>query len=347
MTLTASRIISADDLRDAVLSIPKTIPPWMGEEGPRLELTIAPGMVRLSRRDRGLAERALERRHGERADEVRALRDRGLYPGGMTGARREGITAFTRQARSRMVRTLCTLDYAPLFEDDQRPAMVTLTLPGDWEKIAPTAAEFKKIVNRFRAHFAHSWGAAIIGVWKLEFQRRGAPHLHILMTIPRGLSRGAGLAFREWLSLAWAGACQTSKVLGAAEAEKHVAAGTGVDYDPRGQWIDAKRIAVYYAKHGLYGAKEYQNQAPQLWVDHGSVGRFWGYWGLKKGGTTIDLDMRSIRHDPSPEERLNEVIEKCSAAGLEISAALLDHVKSRVQRDAESGENTYYRCVSL
>lgn len=332
MSLTASRIISIDDLRAAVEAIPHTLPKWQGEEGPRLELTIAPGMVRLSRRDRGLAERALDRRWGERAHEVRALRDSGLYPGGMTGAKREGITTFTRQARARMVRTLTTLDYAPLFVEDSRPAMVTLTLPGDWEKIAPSAAEFKKIVNRFKTHYRRAWGVPIVGVWKLEFQKRGAPHLHILMTVPSGRARGGGQEWREWLALAWAGACSTAELLGDKAAEQHIAAGTGTHYSAA-NWGDAKRIAVYYAKHGLYSDKEYQNQAPDLWVSAGSVGRFWGYWGLKKGGQTLDIDMRVIRHDPSPEERLNEVVAKCQTAGIPVSMNLLNFAKSRLSAD--------------
>lgn len=296
-------------------------------------MTVAPGMVSLSRRDRNLAEKALERRFGERADEVRALREGGLYPGGMTGAKRDQIRAFTRQSRARMVRVLCTLDYAPLFEDGQQPAMVTLTLPGDWEKIAPTASDFKKSVERFRAHYRHSWGRSMVAVWKMEFQRRGAPHLHLLTTPPAGRARGTGETFMEWLGRAWAGACQTAKILGEAEAVKHVNAGTGIDYDERGQWADAKRIAVYYAKHGLYGAKEYQNQAPALWVEAGTVGRFWGYWGLKKGGSTVELDMRSIRHDPAPEARLEKVVEKCRNAGIPVSERLLKHAEDQIIRE--------------
>lgn len=330
MSVTQSRIISADQMRLAVASIPRSIQTWQGEEGPRLELTIAPGVVRLSRRDRGAAERAFNRRHADRLEEVRALRDRGLYPGGMTGARRDSITSFTRQARARMVRTLCTLDYTPLFEHGERPAMVTLTLPGEWERIAPDAREFKKLVKRFQDRYSHSFGRPLVGVWKLEFQRRGAPHLHILMSPPSHRSQGEGLDFRTWLSRNWAGACGTAKILGPEEAQKHVNAGTGIDYDTNGQWADAKRIAIYYAKHGLFGAKEYQNEAPQLWLDAGSVGRFWGYWGLKKGGATVELDMRKLRHDPSAAERLDAVVQKCRDAGIPVTGPLLGHVENRI-----------------
>ncbi|MBC9928392.1 hypothetical protein [Leucobacter sp. cx-169] len=248
----------------------------------------------------------------------------------MTGTLRAEIVAFTRQARSRMVRTLCTLDFAPLFLEGHQPAMVTLTLPGAWEVIAPDARTFKTVIKRFKDRFEYSWGRSIVGVWKMEFQRRGAPHLHILMTPPAGRARGTGETFKEWLGLAWAGACKTAELLGPIEAEKHVNAGTGIDYDRHGQWADAKRIAIYYAKHGLFEAKEYQNQAPALWVEQGSVGRFWGYWGLKSSGSTIDLDMRKVRHDPSPADAVESVIEKCAAAGIEVTDAVKSFAESRV-----------------
>ncbi len=330
MSLTLSRIVSTEDIRSAVSAIPKTAQTWQGAEGPRLEMTFAAGMVRLSRRDRSLAEKAHERRVAARFKETGDLRSALAYSPGMTGTLRAEIVAFTRQARSRMVRTLCTLDFAPLFLEGHQPAMVTLTLPGAWEVIAPDARTFKTVIKRFKDRFEYSWGRSIVGVWKMEFQRRGAPHLHILMTPPAGRARGTGETFKEWLGLAWAGACKTAELLGPIEAEKHVNAGTGIDYDRHGQWADAKRIAIYYAKHGLFEAKEYQNQAPALWVEQGSVGRFWGYWGLKSSGSTIDLDMRKVRHDPSPADAVESVIEKCAAAGIEVTDAVKSFAESRV-----------------
>ncbi|MHA3724595.1 rolling circle replication-associated protein [Leucobacter sp. HY1910] len=248
----------------------------------------------------------------------------------MTGAKRSSITSFTRQARSRMVRTLCELDYSPLFKDGNRPAMVTLTLPGAWEVIAPTVQDFKAAIGRFRAHYLHSWGSSMAAVWKMEFQRRGAPHLHLLTTPPTGKARGTGETFKEWLGRAWAGACRTADLLGPLEAEKHVRAGTGIDYDPRGNWIDAKRIAIYYAKHGLYGSKEYQNQAPQLWIDAGSVGRFWGYWGLKKGGRTIEVDTETVGVQLGPDPEVFRAVQKCREAGLEVTVPLLEHIEKQI-----------------
>lgn len=331
MSLTASRIISADELHAAVSQIPQTMPKWQGEETVRLEMTIAPGVLRLSRRDPNAAERAHEARLRTRAMEIRALRLDGVYAGGMTGVKRRNITKFTRQSRARMVRTLCELDYEPLFSEGVgRPAMITLTLPGNWETIAPDVKAYKQIIARFRKMYLRAWGAEIKCVWKNEFQRRGAPHLHMLMTPPRGHARGTGEPFPEWLSRAWVSACQTAALLGSEEAAKHLAAGTGIDYDTKGRWADAKRIAIYYAKHGLFKDKDYQNEPPELWVQAGSVGRFWGYWGLKKAGSRVDIDMRKIRHKEDPATQLEKVVAKCREAGIPISMSLLNFAERRL-----------------
>lgn len=365
MSLTASRIVSTDDLRAGVAAIPRTLPAWQGEEGPRLELTIAPGMVRLSRRDRGRAERALQRRLDERGREVEHLTGFGRagfdvvatrdFLRGMTGKKRENITHFSAKSRARMVRTLCELDYAPLFEQGRSPGMVTLTSPGEavehaWKIIFPTAADYKAAVDRFKLMYQRAWGHSIQGVRKTEFQRRGAPHEHILMTAPEGRSRGLGLPFYDaahphesWLHVAWAAACGVVKTLVAAgvaredaerAAEDHLRAGVGLDYSDK--LLDAKRIAVYYSKHGLYSAKDYQNTPPVEWLETGSVGRFWGYWGLKKGGQLIEVDT-TAPEAPTAAEQVATVRARCESAGIEISDKLLSHIETQIIHAREYG----------
>ena len=362
MSLTTSQIISVDELRAAVSRMPKTIPPWMGDEGARYQLTVSPGMVRVARRDPQAAERAFDKRFGERAREVRAMLEdetnqtfvangypegvanlKGIHPG-MTGEKRGSIRGFSRQSRARMVRTLCELDYSPLFEGGSKPGMLTLTVPGEWEKLFPTVKQYKAAINRFRVAYRYSWGREIVGVWKNEYQRRGAPHLHLMMVIPKGRAKGTGEDFRTWAAREWARACRTLEKLCKCDLEvitehpreceysKHVAAGIRVDFDEAGNWSDAKRIAIYYAKHGLFGAKEYQNQPPELWVEAGAVGRFWGYWGLRKGGVTIEVDMRRVVKDPDPSAEIQKTIEKCLAAGIQVTPALTEHVSNRDYR---------------
>lgn len=94
------------------------------------------------------------------------------------------ITSWSRKSRARMVRKLTELDYAPLFATGETPGMVTVTYPGDWLAVAPTPAVVSGHVHALRARFQRAYGRPLIGTWKREFQRRGAPHYHVLMVPP-------------------------------------------------------------------------------------------------------------------------------------------------------------------
>lgn len=201
---------------------------------------------------------------------------------------------------------LATLDYAPLFVNglgqETMPAMITLTYPGDWEKVAPSNRVVVRHVEALRKRWDREYselGFPLVGVWKREFQRRGAPHYHVLCVPP------AVPGFREWLSVTWAeivGAAwcgrecwrardgRPSVGLACCERGRHVAAGTGIDYREGARATDPARLSTYFAKHGGYSAKEYQNSGPALWVGRGGVGRFWGVWGLDVATEVVALD---------------------------------------------------------
>lgn len=271
---------------------------WSGSR--RFRLTVSPGSVQLSKRDLAAENASLER--GTATDRALAdLRASELTTVGLSGFATAGdastgtktyITEWSRQSRVNMIRTLATLDYAPLFSGGGVPAMVTLTLPGDWLTVAPTAAAYQGMVKAFRKRWERAWlpkGAKLSAVWKKEHQRRGAPHTHLFVTVPQGSTvlDGQEVSFPEWLSRTWAA------VVGHPdphEYEKHVKAGTGIDYADGLRASDPQRLAVYFAKHGdaSGGGKEYQNQAPKEW-EGASVGRFWGYWGLEKSVATAEL----------------------------------------------------------
>lgn len=235
------------------------------------------------------------------------------------------ITEWSARSRARMTRRLCELDYAPFFADSTRvPAMLTLTYPGDWVTVAPNGKALKRHLQAFRSRFIRAWGEDMWAVWKLEFQRRGAPHVHFLMLPPHGKAGnvararhdaalaewkraaaagadpgpkprfrkrelGDGLNFRQWVSLVWADIVAHPDP---EERRKHEAAGTGVDYAEGLRATDPKRVAVYFTKHGTFGAKEYQNQVPEEWQAPGQgPGRFWGYWGLKRAVAAQEIEV--------------------------------------------------------
>ena len=107
------------------------------------------------------------------------------------------VTSWSRKSRANLRYRMLTLDLAE-FVSRGRPGMTTLTLPGDWFNVAPTAAAAALCFDRFARAWAHKWGEPLSCVWKREFQRRGAPHWHLWCIPP------SGMLFRRWLSLAWA-----------------------------------------------------------------------------------------------------------------------------------------------
>ncbi|WP_156378772.1 rolling circle replication-associated protein [Microbacterium sp. Root61] len=206
-------------------------------------------------------------------------------------ATRGKIVGWSNKSRNRMRIRLNQLDWAPLFESGNEPALVTLTLPGDWLTVAPTPAAYKALIDRFKIYYDRAWGERPRGVWKQEFQRRGAPHTHILMTPPAGVAKGhLELEFPQWLSRTWANIVNHPDP---DEYARHVKAGTGVDYVGDG-YRDPRRIASYFAKHGTFNDKEYQNDMPTAWRDqiaNGEAGtQFWGVWRLEKAVAVLQLN---------------------------------------------------------
>ncbi|MFJ3561751.1 hypothetical protein ACIPRM_39095 [Streptomyces anulatus] len=287
----------------------------VGEEGPRPVFSVAPGAVAVAWPDVSRAERTAERL--QEADRKRAS-DLGRYLAEYVGDPAEDeptrvISEWSAKSRSRMTRTLAELDFGPLLRLGLRLPMTTLTYPGDWLLVAPTGKAVKVHMKAWRKRFERAWGFPPLGIWKLEFQRRGAPHIHFWGPEPEGTAGelrrltqrryrpavGDGLTYRQWLSVVW-----TDIVFAEVEADpdadpdhvaeqkrRHLLAGTGVDFREGERMRDPRRLAVYFTKHGSYGAKEYQNQVPKQWAEPGKgPGRFWGYWGLESAAVAVEID---------------------------------------------------------
>lgn len=219
-----------------------------------------------------------------------------------------------------MVATIAELDLAPMVAAGPL-GMTTLTYPGDWETVAPDRAAVNKHLETLRKREARAFPqVGGMELWKFEFQRRGAPHIHRAHAVPDGLAYeqeiaefearrvawemggkqgpppfrrpavGEGLPYREWLSRAWADIVAHPDP---EERRRHELAGTGVDMDEGARAVDPRRLGVYFSKHGQFRAKDYQNEVPERWRETGkSVGRFWGYRGLKKvvGKSSVSPD---------------------------------------------------------
>lgn len=264
--------------RDANVSL-------VGPDGlaPTWLLHVGPGVVRLAPRPRPRHEGRQSAEYVEaRAVVARRARLRSL------GARqreeeRERSRRWARRSRSRMVLRLAELDYRPMRAEavglNGAPAMVTLTLPGDWERLVPGPPAMVRYMAAFRRRWERAIGPTY-AVWKLEFQRRGAPHIHLLMACPQSVG---DVVFVKWLSRVW------YDVVGSGD-DRHLKAGTGVDWREPQRMRDGRAIAVYFARYAAPGqAKSYQHIVPGLWRDAGRF-RWWGYWLLKPLVFTVELD---------------------------------------------------------
>ncbi|GAA4940103.1 hypothetical protein EV188_106233 [Actinomycetospora succinea] len=273
---------AAAALLPAITEAPGTL-----AEGPRWELTVGPGMFAVACHDWSKRERTAERQRQAHAKDVdQAVAQHiatGEWPAPPTP--RQPITGWSRKSRNGMVRRLCELDYTPLFAAGRLPAMVTLTYPGDWLTVVPTGDVLKRHMKALRKRYARAWGEDWAAVWKLEFQRRGAPHVHMLCTPPHGRAKTTGQTFATWLSAAWADVVDHPDP---EQRRRHELAGTALDYREGLRAKDPKRVAAYFTKHGLLAAKEYQHDVPSEWQAPGTgPGRFWGVWALKRATRTV------------------------------------------------------------
>lgn len=296
----------------AVAALFEAAPPWacgpgrrgVEPESGRFRISVAPGVVRLGWTNPVRAEKTAERAVGHHQRDVDDAEfhvrndlerdadhsDQAVVSstrrsptendhGGPTGG---VITEWSRKSRSAMCRSFAELDYSPLVESGRVPAMVTLTYPGDWEAVAPDGASVKRHMVLWRKRFQREYGEPARYIWKLEFQRRGAPHIHLWMTPPISPGR-SGQGFAQWLSETWA---QVVDHPDTEQKARHRLAGTAIDVRNGLKACDPKRLAIYFTKHSspnLHGDKEYQHIVPELWRQPGrGPGRFWGVYGLKK-----------------------------------------------------------------
>jgi hypothetical protein len=142
---------------------------------------------------------------------------------------------------------------------------LTLTYPrewsGDWHR---WKRDLDVFLHRVHRKFPHA-GA----VWKLEPQRRGAPHFHLVVC-------GVPHLGKAWLSRAW------YEVVASGD-ERHLRAGTQV------QAVQSHRgVISYAAKYATKGA-----EAPEGWQE--GVGRWWGTFNREQLGVCYERQPLSER----------------------------------------------------
>ena len=217
--------------------------------------------------------------------------------------KKKKIKEWSPKSRANMVARFSSLDYSPLVSNElQSPAMITLTYPDKWEEVVPTGQHAKRHLLLLKKRYQREFNTPLYALWKTEYQSRGAVHFHLLCAPPNNP------AFRKWLSKTWADIVNHPDP---EERARHERLGTHVSYKDRYASFDSRSVSVYFSKHASpnKGSKEYQNQPPKLWQDEASIGRFWGYFGLKPLVWKIPLSYREA-------VKVSRTLRRLSARGL-------------------------------
>lgn len=199
------------------------------------------------------------------------------------GSNRKEIIDFSADSRRRLQRKLATINE---FETSL-PDFGTLTYPGeysgDWKR-------WKRDLDVWNKATVRKW-PDIWGLWRMEFQKRGAPHFHFLwwdgpkmegmdvwydqyqrvvtIAVP-GCMSPHNEAVYAWMSETW------YRIVGSGDP-KHLAAGTRVE--PIQSWNGVRSYASkYLAKlpSGKFVPPEYDG-----------TGRFWGVIGRERWKSTF------------------------------------------------------------
>lgn len=158
--------------------------------------------------------------------------------GRVGGGKRGMITEFSKHSRRRLLRLIGMID-----RSCGKQLFVTLTYPKEF----PDMAESKRHLDVFLKRLKRVYPNAA-AIWRLEFQKRGAPHYHLLVW-------NVDFIDYRWLATAW------YEVVGSGD-EKHLKAGTQV-----------KRVRSW---RGVWSyASKYLAKMPETEIA-AAPGRFWG-----------------------------------------------------------------------
>lgn len=160
------------------------------------------------------------------------------------GGRRGKVQSFSKSARRRLLRLLATVEKKSL------PVFITLTYPGEYPHEWKT---WKRHLDTFCKRLVRRYPGCGL-VWRIEPQKRGAPHYHLLVW-----NAGNVLHLRKWVADAWFSVVNSGDV-------RHAKAGT------RTEAIRSSRGVMSYA--AKYLGKLPDTPSLEDWQD--GIGRWWG-----------------------------------------------------------------------
>jgi len=175
------------------------------------------------------------------------------------GHKRGVVKQFSQDSRRRLTDLMASINRQRLASI---PLFMTLTYPNDWPA---DPATWKGHLDALLKRLARRWPEAS-AIWRMEFQRRGAPHFHLLVFGVRFISA-------QWLARAW------YHVVGS-EDLRHLGAGTEV------KRIKSWRGVLWYVAKYMCKAADGMPAGP--------VGRWWGV--MNRECLPIDLLAIPVGH---------------------------------------------------
>lgn len=172
------------------------------------------------------------------------------------------IKGMSANSRRRLMDILMKIDWDSITNNDigikYRGFFVTLTYPKEYVNDRKVYKKhLKAMIMRLRRKYDE-----IALIWKLEYQKRGAPHYHILLYIKNGAKLDD---IRAWISLNWYQVVKSNDY-------KHYKAGTNV----KPIIGNNTRLMRYLGK---YIGKIYETV--------NETGRVWGVWGIMPMGKIV------------------------------------------------------------
>lgn len=169
------------------------------------------------------------------------------------GGKRNIVLGFSKASRRRLMQKIAQLNR------DAKPIFLTLTYPADYPlHYTEWKTDFDKWCKRLHRKYPE---AALI--WRLEPQKRGAPHFHLLVY---GVE--ISVEFREWLRASW------YECVGSGDV-KHYHHGT--DVEPLRSYRGVRSyVGKYIAKTQAPPTPTDEDGVLLPTPDWSKVGRWWG-----------------------------------------------------------------------
>jgi hypothetical protein len=180
------------------------------------------------------------------------------------GGRRGKVVGQSKSSSRRMVQKMMTVPWSEFAASGKgakrgRGFFLTLTYPGDWSTF-DNWQDWKGHLAAFRKRLFRAYPDLIACIWKLEFQKRGAPHFHLVLLFDSAHTR---LKVQRRCRSMWA------DILSADDGGNHGRHGAKLET----MYGEGSGLMAYLSKYMTKG-----DYIPEQYAESGT-GRIWGVWG--------------------------------------------------------------------